>query len=124
MEISRIQMYIDAFEAVLGITSAAEKETMRSAARCNAILADCRARYCARLKSLQEHTPTEWESHFSFWSDEFWEVLNPGPSARYGEKYARINKAHWMVSSMLPLLKAYKTERELDVSYPPHPSLR
>lgn len=116
VEVGRIDGYYSAVRALLEVLDKAEQEEgLWPRARCNAILADCRSRFVARMRLISQMDQSDVELGFDFLFDGLWQVINPAPHATHTELICRCKKARWVVIALERALSAMVV---LDDRYP------
>jgi hypothetical protein len=114
--VKRIESYINVVNALLGVLNqAAEEPGLWPRARCQAILADCRKRYVARMRQVSHMDQTECEVGFDLLYDFLWDILHPADHATHTELICRIKKARWVVMALERGLSAIEI---LETVYP------
>jgi hypothetical protein len=99
--VKRIERYVNVVRALLGVLNpAAEEPGLWPRARCQAILADCRKRYVARMRQVSHMDQTECDVGFDLLYDFLWDLLHPADHATHTELICRIKKARWVVMAL------------------------
>ena len=115
VSVERLQGYLAVLDAILEVCRQAEREgASRSRARCKVMLADCRKRFCGRLKRIDHPHQTAWEMGFCDLLEVLWETLNPVPHVSDTELLGRVKKAHGLASTLEKMLSAMVVLESID----------
>ena len=116
VNVERIDGYVNVVGALVEVLTEAEQEPgLWPRARCNAILADCRKRYVARMRTVKPTKLTDCDVGFDFLFEHLWDLISPAPHATHTELFCRVKKAWWVA---IALERALSAMGVLDEMYP------